>query len=90
MCIAVIGNEGAMGRSWQETALRAGFDLRLVTPPLVSALSRMEGVDALVIMGDGVSPEAQQEALEVAALKGIPALCATCEGAVFCRQSLPV
>lgn len=85
MCIAVIGKEGARGRSFQEKALRAGFDLRLVSPPLVSAVSRMEGVDALVIMPDGVSSAEQEEALQVAALKGIPALCATCEGAMFCR-----
>jgi len=85
MCIAVIGNEGARGRSWQENALRAGFELRMVSPPMVSAVSRMEGVDALLIMREGVSAEEQEEALQVAALRGIPALCATCEGAMFCR-----
>jgi hypothetical protein len=85
MCIAVIGNEGASGRAWRETAARAGFELHMVQPPLLSAVSRMQGLDALVIMADGVSREEQEEAAEIAALKGIPILCASCEGAVFCR-----
>lgn len=85
MCIAVIGEEGSVGPSWRATALRAGFDLRLVQPPQLCAVTCMEGLDALVIMGGGVSPEEQERALEIAAAKGIPALCANCEGAVFCR-----
>lgn len=85
MCIAVVGNEDAAGKSWLAAAAHAGFDLRMVQPPLISAISLMEGVDALVIIPEGVSVEEQEEAVQLAAAKGIPSLCARCEGSVFCR-----
>ena len=85
MCIAVVGKEDAAGREWRAAAAHAGFDLRMVQPPFISAISGMDGLDALVILPEGVSSEEQEQAVRVAASKGIPSLCARCEGAMFCR-----
>lgn len=85
MCIAVVSNGEAMEWDWMAAAARAGFDLRMVHPPLVSALSEMEGIDALVIMPEGVPGEIQEQAVMIAASKGIPSICATHEGAPFRR-----
>lgn len=87
MCIAVVGNEEALGWDWMAAAARAGFDLRMVHPPLVSAISEMEGIDALMILQEGVSDEIQEQAVRIAASKGIPSMCATCEAAHFCRAN---
>lgn len=84
MCIAVVGKEDTIGREWLAAAAHAGFDLRMVHPPLVSAISNMDGIDALVIMPEGVSSEVQEQAVEIALSKGIPSMCARCEGAQFC------
>lgn len=85
MCIAVVGNEDAAGKDWRAAAAHAGFDLRMVHPPLISAISNMDEIDALVIMSEGISGEEQEQAVQIAASKGIPSLCARCEGAMFCR-----
>jgi hypothetical protein len=85
MCIAVVGNEETLDWDWMAAAARAGFDLRMVHPPLVSLIADMEGVDALMILSEGVSNEIQEQAVRIAASKGIPSMCATCEAAQFCR-----
>ena len=85
MCIAVVGKEDAAGREWRAAAAHAGFDLRMVQPPLISAITHMDGLDALVIIPEDVSSEEQEQAVQIAASKGIPSLCARCEGAMFCR-----
>ncbi|WP_224961165.1 hypothetical protein [Geomonas subterranea] len=85
MCIAVVGDEKTVGWDWMTAAARAGFDLRMVHPALVTTLERMEGVDALVIAPSGVSGEAQEEAVRIASARGIPSMCASCEAALFCH-----
>ena len=85
MCIAVVGKDDAVGREWRAAAAHAGFDLRMVQTPLIFAISGMDGLDALVILPEGVSSEEQEQAVQIAASKGIPSLCARCDGAMFCR-----
>ncbi|MBU5638991.1 hypothetical protein KOM00_19915 [Geomonas sp. Red69] len=85
MCIAVVGSEKTVGWGWMGAAARAGFDLRMVHPALVTTLENMEGVDALVIAPEGVSGEVQEQAVQIASARGIPSMCASCEAAPFCH-----
>ncbi|UPU35247.1 hypothetical protein M1B72_17635 [Geomonas paludis] len=84
MCIAVVGNEKTVGWDWMTAAARAGFDLRMVHPALVTSLEDMEGVDALVIGSEGVSGEVQERAMQIASARGIPSMCANCAAAPLC------
>ncbi|MBJ6802731.1 hypothetical protein [Geomonas propionica] len=85
MCIAVVGNENTVGWDWMTSAARAGFDLRMVHPALVTTLESMDDVDALVIGSEGVPGEVQERAVQIASARGIPSMCASCEAAPFCH-----
>ena len=85
MCIALVGNAGDLELDWREAVTRAGLGLWIVREGQVSVASCIEGLEALVIMTDGVSCQEKEEALRIAKERGIPALCVNCEGAVLCR-----
>lgn len=81
MCIALVGNTGDLDLEWRETVTQAGLGLWLVKDGQVGVSSRIEGLEALMIMADGVSCQEKDQAQERCA----PASCVNCEGAALCR-----
>jgi hypothetical protein len=87
MCVALIGATDRLNSSFRESAARVGFDLWFLNGPDLDMASRIEGLDALVIMTDQVSPRVKEDAMKVARTMCIPAFCTTCEGAALCGIS---
>ena len=84
MCVALIGGMEGLNSSFRESAVRAGFELWFLDGPEVEMASRIEHLDALVIITDKVSHRVKDEAINIAKAKCIPAFCTTCEGAALC------
>jgi hypothetical protein len=87
MCVALIGGKDGLNSGFRDSAARAGFDLWFLDGAKVSLASRIEHLDALVILAGQVSPRVKEQVLNIAEAKGIPAYCASCEGSALCGIS---
>lgn len=72
MCIAVIGGMDRLVREYINEAEKLGFRLRIFTKAEKDMVSKIKGVDCLIIFTNKVSHRAKIEAINIARSKGIP------------------
>lgn len=74
MCVAVIGGMERLGSHYRREAEHLGIDLRLFNTSRTGILSRLKGVDLLVILTGKVSHRLRSEAMKAARANDIPVI----------------